>query len=203
MRFINKLHPKRKPDAIKAHFRLLGLKRGECRTHVIRSAAQAKSIELSLYEHIESLDRLPEWLDVDRAKIAVAAYRLLDPRERNDIYERVQLCYPIDRDDMMPVTDFANKLVDQMPNVQPKKIRSGTTVKLMGQPVLKDAIDGKTPAADEPEPSRTLAQLQINSDPTLEERRSLVRMMREASASSESSLRSLSPLGWIRSRLGL
>ena len=140
--------------------------------------------------------------DFRRAKIAVAAYRLLDPRERVDIYERVQLCYPLDRDDAdLPATS-TSKLIDQMPKVPPKiRRQAGTVVKLMGQPLIDNAIDGKTPTDEEPEaapadnfPRRSTSEL------SLEERRGIVRLMQE---SNESTLQGLSPLGWLRSRLGI
>jgi hypothetical protein len=138
----NRKHHKKKNEAFVAHFRLLGLRRGECRTNVIRSAAQSMSIALSysgdagdLGEH--SAD------DIRRARIALAAYRLLDPRERTDVYERVQLCYPIDREDMESPTASNSKLMDQMAKVPVKSKRTTKSiVRLMGQPVIDEAIEG-------------------------------------------------------------
>ena len=172
-----KLKHKTKNEAFVAHFRLLGLRRGECRSNVIRSAAQAMAVSLksgrsdfagdnyvsdqyvgdqhTLAQVHQSAD------DVRRAKIAVATYRLLDPRERSDIYERVQLCYPIDRDDSDLPAAPTRKLIEQMPKVPLN---------------------------------------QVSSDLSLEERRSIVHLMRN---SNESTLRGLSPLGWLKSRLGI
>jgi len=165
MQFNSKLKPnhKKKNEAFVAHFRLLGLRRGECRSNVIRSAAQAMAVALN-----QSAD------DVRRAKIAIATYRLLDPRERTDVYERVQLCYPIDREDSNSPAACNRKLIDQMPKVASNKESEAVT---------------------------TIHSLnQVSSDLSLEERRSIVRLMRE---SNESTLRGLSPLGWLKSRLGI
>ena len=202
MKFSRKLQNKKKNEAFVAHFRFLGLRRGECRTNVIRSAAQAMSVALSY-----SGDRLTgdsEYFedDVRRAKIAVATYRLLDPRERVDIYERVQLCYPLDRDDRDLPPNSTGKLVDQMSKVQPKIRRpAGTDVKLMGQPLINEAIEGNPPADEEPEAApKDKFSKRGSSELSLEERRGIVRLMRE---SDESTLSGLSPLGWLRSRLGI
>jgi len=197
----NRKHGKKKIEAFVAHFRLLGLNRGECRTNVIRSAAQAMSVALSYNgdagDHVKhSVD------DVQRAMIAVAAYRLLDPRERTDVYERVQLCYPIDREDMEFSPQSNGKLVDQMVKV-PVKSRQPTKsiVKLMGQPVIDEAIEGNSPEDPEPEAeSENPSSEHPDSNPSIEERRRIVRLLQD---SDESMPRSLSPIGWLRSRLGL
>jgi len=197
----NHKHVKKKNEVFVAHFRLLGLKRGECRTNVIRSAAQAMSVALSYSgdagDHVKhSAD------DVQRAMIALAAYRLLDPRERTDVYERVQLCYPIDREDMESSTHSNGKLVDQMVKVAVKPRRPiKSMVKLMGQPVIGQAIEGNSPEDAEPEAeSDNSSTVHPDSNPSLEERRRIVRLLQE---SDESTQRSLSPIGWLRSRLGL
>ena len=203
MKFSRKLHTKKKNEAFVAHFRFLGLRRGECRTNVIRSAAHAMSAALSYRGDHRAGDNV-QYVedDVRRAKIAVAAYRLLDPRERVDIYERVQLCYPLDRDDVDLPANSTSKLIDKMPKVPPKIRRQpGMVVKLMGQPVIDDAIEGKTPSDEEPEaaPADHFSR-RSSSELSLEERRGIVSLMRE---SDESILRGLSPLGWLRSRLGI
>lgn len=198
----NRKHHKTKNEVFAAHFRLLGLKRGECRTNVIRSAAQAMSVALSYNGNAG--DQGKHFADdIQRAKIAVAAYRLLDPRERSDVYERVQLCYPIDREDIETSTPAAGKLVDQMVDVpvklqRPTKSAPKTIVKLMGQPVIDEAIEGVSPTDEEPEAAGENPS--TDSEPSLEERRRIVRLMRELD---ESTPRSLSPIGWLRSRLGL
>ena len=142
------------------HYQLLGLSRGECRVHVIRSAAQAMSIALTQCEqHVQSTV-----VDIRKAKIAIATYWLLDPRKRCDLYERIQLVHPIDREDAEVPVVSSRKLIDQMA------------------------------------PVRWRIAPSVSNDFSLEERRSIVRLVRQ---SNESILRGLSPLGWIRSRLGL
>ena len=203
MKFSLNLQRKKKNDAFVSHFRFLGLNRGECRTNVIRSAAKAMSVALSYGGSQYEGDHVQQTADdVRRAKIAVATYRLLDPRERTDLYERVQLCYPIDRDDLDTSTESIRKLVDQMPKVPPKIRRQpGTIVTLMGQPLFDEAIEGKIPTDEEPEAARDEnSSKQSDNEASLEERRHIVRILRK---SDESTLLGLSPLSWLRSRLGI
>ncbi len=199
MKFSRKLQNKKKNEAFVSHFLFLGLRRGECRSNVIRSAAQAMSVSLSYVGDHRTGESVPHFEDdVRRAKIAVAAYRLLDPRERADIYERVQLCYPLDRDDADVTATSSSKLIDKMPKIR-RPARS--VVKLMGQPLIAEAIDGNSTDDEEPEaaPADPFSK-RGSSELSLEERRDIVRLMRE---SDESVLRGLSPLGWLRSRLGI
>ena len=164
------------------------------------------SVALSFHGDRQAEDHVQQTADdVRRARIAIAAYRLLDPRERSDLYERVQLCYPIDRDDAEPQATNPCKLVDQMPKVAAKVRRQAIkTVKLMDQPLIDQAIEGNSPTDEEPgaksvdDPMNSSNE--SSSELSIEERRGIVRLMRE---SEESTLRGLSPLGWIRSRLGI
>ena len=188
-------------DVLLPHYRLLGLKRGESRVNVIRSAASAMSTALKCCDQNDpgSLS------DVSRAEIAVAAYRLLDPRERNDIYERIQLVFPMNREDIDPPTIAAGTLADRMPHVtQRVGARPVSTIKLMKQPVIDEALDSSStrcipPALSQVERVSTLS-IQVDSEPSLDERRNVVRVLME---SEESSPQRLSPIGWIRSRLGI
>ena len=204
MKINRKLNLKKRNDAFVSHYRLLGLSKGECRTNVIRSAAQSKSVALSFRGNVD--DHVQQTVnDGHRAEIAVATYRLLDPRERTEVYERVQLCYPIDRDELEPEVVSSTKLIDQMPKVTPKVQRpvssTSVSVKLMDQPLIDEAIEGNSPSDEEPGARRRSDTLiQTDSDLTLEERRSVVRLMRQ---SEEPTARTLSPLGWLRSRLGI
>jgi hypothetical protein len=202
MKFNRKLKNNSKKESFVNHFRLLGLRRGECRTNVIRSAAQAMSVALNYGVNPSVGDhRQHSSDDVRRAKIALAAYRLLDPRERADIYERVQLCYPIDRDDFELPLSSAATLVDQMPKVPAMRRPSNPRVALMGQPLIDEAIEGKSPTDEEPGADTPLSSYDpSSSEPSMEERRNIVRLLRN---SEEATLRGLSPLGWLRSRLGI
>ena len=195
---------KTKPTGFATHFRLLGLKRGECRTHVIRSAAQAMSIALSDSE-VRSFDDLG---DRRRARIAFAAYKLLDPRERRDLYERVQLSYPLDRDDLDDQTIPGNALTRDMPK-QPSPSSDATgsnpatgsasKVVLMSQPVIDEAID-----AGDIEDSESLVEAELVDDDDnssrMMERRGIVRLIRDLDRLEP---RPLSALSWIRARLGI
>jgi len=209
MKLNRKLRTNKNLEAFADHFRLLGLRRGECRTNIIRSAAQATSVALSdgdnpaVSDHVQRhSDDLRNSDDLLRARIALATYRLLDPRERSDIYERVQLCYPIDRDDVVEPSASATKLIDQMPTVTSKTQRPKVSgVKLVGQPSIGEASDGKSSSEAEPGVGTSLnSPDSAGTVRSLEERRNVAQML---SNSEESSLRNLSPLGWLRSRLGI
>lgn len=215
MNLNRKLLNKRNREAIVGHFRLLGLRRGECRTKVIRSAAEAMAIAIS------DLPQAPQVRVQDdrRAEIAYAAYKLLDPRERTDLFERVQLSYPIDRDEVDEFESAGGKLVDQMRQVVAAPAESPKRVKLMGLPVIHRAIGTspeespqdrtETPEFSDvvPEFSDVVAE-EVATDTVassdslglLEERRGIVRLLRK---SDESTLRGLSTLGWLWSRLGM
>ncbi|MEQ1829149.1 MAG: hypothetical protein ABL921_24515 [Pirellula sp.] len=187
-----------KKDQWRQYFRLMGLARGECRVHVIRSAAQSLSVSLT---HSESLMHA-DVADHRRANIAFATYKLLDPRQRQDFYERIQLVYPIDRDDAeIPVVP-ANTLIDRMPPMGGRpRVRSGrkrkTEVRLMDQPVIHEAIEHVATVVGK----ITIDQsARMNTDLSIEERRSIVTALKK---SDESAFRGLSPFGWIWTRLGL
>ena len=215
MNLNRKLLNKRNREAIVGHFRLLGLRRGECRTKVIRSAAEAMAIAISDLPQATQV----RVQDDRRAEIAYAAYKLLDPRERTDLFERVQLSYPIDRDEVDEFESAGGKLVDQMRQVVAAPAESPKRVKLMGLPVIHRAI-GTSPEespqdrTETPEFSDVVPKFsdvvaeEVATDTVassdslglLEERRGIVRLLRK---SDESTLRGLSPLGWLWSRLGM
>ncbi len=179
------------------YYRFLGLKRGESRSDVIRSAAEAMATALSVNEHHFRIVTA----DKRRADIATAAYRLLDPRGRRDLYERVQLSYPIDRDEVELPKIPLGHLVQQMKGTPKARLTAGrnpsksgsakTRVPLMDQPVVDDAIDPKEPSSH---------RVQRNTLNSIEERREIIRAIQ---GTDESTLRGLSPLGWLRSMLGL
>lgn len=83
------LKPRYRFDQNAHHYQLLGLKRGECRIEVIRQAARRRATNIAGRSH-------PATVDLHRAEIAIAVYRLLDPRGRSQLYERVQLSCPFD-----------------------------------------------------------------------------------------------------------
>lgn len=88
-------NPKRSLLAKPADYRLLGLRHGECSSTVIRNSVRTTTHRLA-----ESEDGEPtSTTDRDLARVATAGYRLLDPRYRRQSYERVQLCYSLERED--------------------------------------------------------------------------------------------------------
>jgi hypothetical protein len=191
-----------RPSGFISHFRLLGLRRGECRTHVIRSAAQAMSVALSNHENRAQGDLS----DRRRARIAFAAYRLLDPRERRDLYERVQLSYPLDREDYeeSSISAQGNSLITSKKNQQPsshtavfKASEKPSTVLLMQQPLIDQAFD--EPNSDLYIDAEIVAE-EDNQQARINERRGIVRLIRELDRTEP---RTQSTLEWIRSRLGI
>lgn len=191
-----------RPSRFISHFRLLGLRRGECRTQVIRSAAQAMSVALSHHENHSQ----GELADRRRARIAFAAYRLLDPRERRDLYERVQLSYPIDREAIQEtnLSGQANYLVPS--KIEPEQFKQQpivrasekpSTVLLMKQPLIDQAFDGSD---DESLVEAEIVSQQDDQESQLNERRGIVRLIRELDRLEP---RTQSTLDWIRSRLGI
>jgi hypothetical protein len=191
-----------RPSGFISHFRLLGLRRGECRTHVIRSAAQAMSVALSHHEKHSQGDLS----DRRRARIAFAAYRLLDPRERRDLYERVQLSYPIDREDIEPASISARgdgltaSLRTPEQSSQTSVVKASekpSAVLLMQQPLIDHAFDETD---SELYVDAEIVAQEDDQQARINERRGIVRLIRELDRIEP---RTLSTLEWIRSRLGI
>lgn len=88
----------RRPFALPADFHRLGLRRGECSSIAIRDATQIAVHRLA----DASAEQPTETVDRQLGQLAASAYRLLDPRYRLQLYERVQLSYAIDRDEVKP-----------------------------------------------------------------------------------------------------
>jgi hypothetical protein len=93
-------------------FLRLGLRYGESSAWVIRSAVRA-----SIHRLIDG-KQIPETsaLDSQLSLIATSAYRLLDPRFRTQLYERVQLSFPIDRDDNRPIRPITTGDIFALPS---------------------------------------------------------------------------------------
>lgn len=176
-----------------AYFRFLGLRRGESDASAIRSAASAMS---GLIGDCEGQFGV-EGLVARRSEIAVATYRLLDPRRRESFFERVQLTYPADRDEQSTVADTlaAADAPTQNAWVDPETIeprRPIASPQLMSLPVIERAIQEE---ASDP----ATAQAAADTMSWLEERRDVIRSLRDMETRSE---RSGSPIDWIRSVLG-
>jgi hypothetical protein len=86
------------PLAQTGDFLRLGLRRGESCAAVIREAAldSVRRLLSSIDEWNEGDDRM---VDRQVGLLAASAYRLLDPRCRTQLYERIQLSYLLERDE--------------------------------------------------------------------------------------------------------
>lgn len=182
----------RKSDSLNwEHFRFLGLPFGECDPSAIRAAASALSGGISLCEGQHGI----EGLTVHRTEIALATYRLLDPRRRESFMERVQLCYPANHDERK--VDIQELDWQQAPKINPwlpadePRGDSKEVKPWMNRPVIDRAIQ---------EEARNPTALQAAADAKswLEERREIIRSLQELEPSEKSSF----SLSWIRSVLG-
>lgn len=176
-----------------AQFRFLGLKRGESRVNVIRQAAQEMASLLTESE--------PEYdsevLTKRRFEIALAAYRLLDPRRRRKRLERIHLCFPLDREELIDQPTFQGSTASASENRE----SSG----LMQLPVLERVFqeEASSPGAVASTVSTNswVAQSDFGaSELELEERREVVRTLRKFDRESEARG---STLNWLRSVFGL
>ena len=177
-----------------AYFRFLGLRSGESDPEAIRSAANAMAGVLSDCEGQYGVEGLVR----RRSEIALATYRLIDPRQRESLVERVQLCYPIDHQERkteIQERDFKvkpsnNPWVDSsVSGLEPFSDRP----ELMTQGVIDRAIHEE---ASDPVASQAIADTMS----WLEERREVVRHLRDMEH--EPSPSAVSALSWIRSVLG-
>lgn len=175
------------------YFRTLGLNRGECRIEIIRDAARSRAKELSGRSH-------PATVDLHRAEVAIAAYKLLDPRGRVDLYERVQLSCPLDQADNAPPPPPAispiNRSIGKHPAVVPSP-DAKAPIQLMGGQMVDRAIGMENEESDsdtEGESPREPLTL------SLDERRQVVELLKRTE---EEPSASRTTLGWIRSYLGI
>ncbi|MFN8739460.1 MAG: hypothetical protein ACK5YR_06040 [Pirellula sp.] len=188
---------KQKKPTLTQFYRALGLKRGECRIDVIRSAAT----EHVRYENHESHSSLSlDRLDERRARVALATYRLLDPRNRTDLYERVQLSCPLNEEEIQqPVADSQSSLNRNIMVDNPPCSKE-PVVNIMNTDVVNRAIEEAKSFGKERD--MTSNPLVAESEPSLSERRQVVRLLREIEIT-EVPQQSSSPLAWLRSYLGL
>lgn len=175
------------------YFRTLGLNRGECRIEIIRDAARNRAKELSGRSH-------PATVDLHRAEVAIAAYKLLDPRGRVDLYERVQLSCPLDQADNAPPPPPAispiNRSIGRQPAVAPAPNAKGT-IQLMGGQMVDRAIELEN------EESNSDSEGESQCEPltlSLDERRQVVELLKKTD---EESSTSRTTFGWLRSYLGI
>lgn len=176
-----------------AQFRILGLKRGESRVAVIRQAAQEMASLLTEKEPVYD----SEVFTKRRFEIALAAYRLLDPRRRRKRLERIHLCFPLDREELLDQPTFEG------PTGSESEIREVSG--LMQLPVLErvfqeEALAPEAVAATVSSNSWVSASEVDSPDLELEERREVVRTLRAFDRESETRG---STLNWLRSVFGL
>ncbi|AMV33225.1 hypothetical protein VN12_13950 [Pirellula sp. SH-Sr6A] len=175
------------------YFQTLGLKRGECRIEIIRDAARIRAKELSGRSH-------PSTVDLHRAEVAIAAYKLLDPRGRADLYERVQLSCPLDQADNAPPPPPSispiNRSIGRR-STEATAVDATCSIQLMAGEVVdqaialdEDASEAETEGDSRREPS-TLS---------LAERRQVVELLKKTDDDTPSSR---STLSWLRSYLGI
>lgn len=176
-----------------AQFRFLGLKRGESRVAVIRQAAQEMASLLT--ESEPGYDS--EVLTKRRFEIALAAYRLLDPRRRRKRLERIHLCFPLDREELIDRPSFEGPT--------PSASESGELSGLMQLPVLERVFQEEASASGAVASTVTTGSWVVATefgapDLELEERREVVRTLRKFDRESEARG---STLNWLRSVFGL
>lgn len=175
------------------YFQTLGLKRGECRIEIIRDAARNRAKELSGRSH-------PSTVDLHRAEVAIAAYKLLDPRGRADLYERVQLSCPLDQADNAPPPPPSispiNRSIGRR-STEATAVDATCSIQLMAGEVVDQAIaleEDASEAETEGESRRELSTL------SLAERRQVVELLKKTDDDTPSSR---SALSWLRSYLGI
>jgi hypothetical protein len=96
--------------ANRVYFKFLGLKTAESNEQAILDAAR----KMAKLVHERAPFNAPELIDRSRQEIALATYRLLDPRRRKSPRERIQLTRPIDREDRQYQTPDPGSLLRSM-----------------------------------------------------------------------------------------
>jgi hypothetical protein len=174
-----------------AHFHFLGLRPGESDPSAIRSAASTMSGSIGDCEGQHGIEGLIH----RRSEIAVATYRLLDPRRRESFLERVQLCYPVNHEERKTEIQDLDLKQSALPNpwLEPRSDEGpwSTGPELMNRPVIERAIREKAA-------NPVASQAQSDTMSWMDERREVIRSLRD----SESPTSSSSPFSWIRSVLG-
>ena len=87
--------PPSSSKANRVYFKFLGLKTSESNEQAILEASK----KMARLVQERAPFNAPELIERSRQEIALATYRLLDPRRRKNPWERIQLTRPIDRED--------------------------------------------------------------------------------------------------------
>ena len=174
----------------RVYFKFLGLQPSESNEQTILEAARKMAALVLEREPFNP----PEVISRSRHEIALATYRLLDPRRRPSQSERIQLTRPIDREDR----EY------QLPD-------PGSLFRLMEQPVSGDGVQEQRlePLIDrafgEPAGQALAVDSKSDSKAWLEERREIVRSVRGDAAQGSDAGKSWDKYGlsWLRSVFGL
>jgi hypothetical protein len=135
----------------------------------------------------------PEMIQRSRLEIALATYRLLDPRRRQSQWERVQLTRPLGREDReyhLPEPGSLLRFMDH------------TSEATATEPILEPLIDR---AIEESAGQALAVDSKIDTRSWLEERREIVRTMRGEAAQEPSQANRWDKYGfnWLRTVFGL
>lgn len=101
------------PPLTAADFAVLGLRFSEARTAVIRKAVRQTVRKLRETETVSELDH--DDTAANMADVAVATYRVLDPRRRQRFWERLNLSFGVSFED--DSTERKRILPGQLPEV--------------------------------------------------------------------------------------
>ena len=171
------------------YFKFLGLQSAESSEEAILGAARKMA---SLVQEREPFNP-PEVITRSRHEIALATYRLLDPRRRKSLWERIQLTRPLGREDreyQIPEPGSLLKSIEQASDAWTQ------------EPLLDPLIDR---ALEESAGQAMAVDSKSDSRSWLEERRDVVRALRGDAAQQSDSTKSWDKygLGWLRSVFGL
>lgn len=175
--------------ANRVYFKFLGLQGSESSEEAILGAAKKMA---ALVREREPFNP-PDVIIRSRHEIALATYRLLDPRRRQSQWERIQLTRPLDREDRQYTLPQPGSLIESM-----DQACESWTVEPLLEPWIDRALGesaGQAMAVDSKSDSRSW----------LEERREIVRAVRGDSAQESDSVKRWDRYGfsWLRSVFGL
>ena len=181
--------------ANRVYFRFLGLNQGEsCEDTILEAARRMNEFvaERAPFNPEEVLER-------KRFEIALATYRLLDPRRRASLRERVQLARPLNREDRIErvVPDGELFALVNFSHDANESAEASATSELL-QPRIEQAMN-------EPADSPVKVDSKQQSQSWLEERRDVVRVIRQEPGTRSDSVKRTDKTGlsWWLSRFGL
>lgn len=173
----------------RVYFKFLGLTKAESCEEAILSAAKRMA---ALVQEREAFNP-PEVITRSRHEIALATYRLLDPRRRQSQWERIQLTRPLDRQDRQYQSPEPGSLLRCIEQASDHP---------MQEPLLEPLIDR---AMNESAGQSMTVDAKSDSRSWLEERREIVRSLRGDAAQQSDSVKRWDKYGlnWLRAVFGL